>query len=332
MSSDINQDQMSLNQCNDKSPYNPDIKLDPPPPFCGDNKEEPNLRAPNDETLNWLKDQTRQKQHLGSHALCDPMQTGDVTNSLENPDRNTIYRYSRSIDGTDEAMRDLFSNITVRDENGKDHPVPIIWGTQEKAVAYLFQENTRKDDTLVVDRIKLPILAISRTGLDYDLARYTYHQAKDYMRYLRPDNKPGFTIDEQGLERSTVFGITRGIPINLKYTLYAWTMYIQDMNQILEQILLKFSQTAYIRVTGVPWEIIVKLESTGDNTNFEPGDQDIRVIKFEFNMTVETYIPQPITRNKAVLKIKIDFVDGMTENEINQVLTTLETSVKELEC
>ena len=94
----------------------------------------------------------------------------------------------------------------------------------------------------------------------------------------------------------------------------------------------KFSQLAYIRVTGVPWEIAVKLDSTANNLNAEPGNQAIRIIKFEFNMTAQTYIPQPIVRKKAVLKTKVDFVDGLSEETITAVLARIEASVKELEC
>ena len=104
------------------------------------------------------------------------------------------------------------------------------------------------------------------------------------------------------------------------------------MNQIVEQIMTKFSQVAYIRVTGVPWEVIVKLDSVANNINNEPGDQQIRIIKYEFNMTAQTYIPQPIERKKAVLRAKIDFVDGLTEETITDVLGRIELSVKELEC
>jgi hypothetical protein len=104
------------------------------------------------------------------------------------------------------------------------------------------------------------------------------------------------------------------------------------MNQIVEQILTKFSHAAYIRVTGVPWEVIVKLDSIANNLEVEPGDQKTRVFKYEFNMTTQTYIPQPIERKKAVLKMKIDFVDGLSEEEITEVLARIEESVKEIEC
>ena len=148
---------------------------------------------------------------------------------------------------------------------------------------------------------------------------------------MRDDGKPGFTLNEK-YNRDTVFGFARGIPVDISYTLYAWTLYLEDMNQILEQILLKFSQTAYITVTGVPYEVIVKLDSIANNLDYEPGDQAIRVIKYQFQLTTETYIPQPITRQKAVLKTKIDLVDGLDESEIQQVMARLEDSVKELKC
>ena len=85
-------------------------------------------------------------------------------------------------------------------------------------------------------------------------------------------------------------------------------------------------------MTGVPYEIIVKLDSIANNLEYEPGDQAIRIIKFEFNMTAQTYIPQPIERKKAVLKMKVDFVDGLSEDEITEVMARIEESVKELEC
>ena len=96
--------------------------------------------------------------------------------------------------------------------------------------------------------------------------------------------------------------------------------------------MLKFSQTAYIKVTGVPYEIIVKLDSIANNLEYESGDQAIRVVKYQFVMTTETFIPQPISRKKAVLKTKFDFVDGLNENEITEVMARLEQNLKELKC
>lgn len=321
--------QKGLNECNTKG-SSPDVNLDPAPPYCGKDLEKStdNLRGINDDSLNFLKDSAMKKTGYGARVDCDPMQRGLIVNDLENPDRTVLYRYSKSIRGTDEAMLDMFNNVVVIDEDGKAWPIPVLLGPPEKAVAAIVQDNVRKDETLVVDRLKLPLLALTQTNIDYDLERYTYHKA---INLFRKDGKPGLTIGEK-YNKDTVFGLARGVPINIGYAVTAWTMYREDMNQIVEQILTKFSHAAYIRVKGVPWEVIVKLDSVANNLDSEPGDQAIRVIKYEFNMTAQTYIPQPIERKKSVLKMKIDLVDGMTEDEITEVMARIEESVKELEC
>lgn len=283
-----------------------------------------------DNSLDFLKEAiTNEKTGVGKGNNCDPMQSGHIINDDKNI--NTIYRYSKSLRGTDEATMDLFKDIIVLDEDGKAHKVPIIWGTQEKAVAAIVQDNVRKDNSLVVDRIRLPILAIHALDYQFNQSRYVYHQAVDYLRGARPDNKPGYTTNEK-YERDTIFGVAKGIPIDISYSLYAWTLYVEDMNQILEQIILKFSPVAYIQVRGVAWEVQVKLDSISNNIETEPGDQAIRVVKFQFNLTAESYIPQPIVKKKAVLSQRIEITDGLDEEDITEIISRLEETVKEVEC
>jgi len=317
----------SLNDIKEKSFQWRSENIDPAPGFTKqppDNQNNIGLNVPDD----WHTDIFTQKIGLGSANNCDPMQTGAIVNDLQTPNRNTIYRYAKSVRACDEAVMDLFRNLVIIDEDGKAHPVPIIWATQERAVAAVVQENVRKDDTLVVDRIKLPMLAISSTNFTVDLARYTYHQALNYLNDA--NGKPTFTASEK-YDRDTVFGVARGIPLNIDYTLYAWTMQLEDMNQMLEQIVTKFSPVAYIKVRGVLWEVAVKLSSIGNNLQTEPGDAALRVIKFQFGLTAETYVAQPIKREKAVLKTRIDIVNSLDEQQISEVLHRLEEAVEELQ-
>jgi hypothetical protein len=260
--------------------------------------------------------------------LCDPQQTGHIIN--DDKDRNVVYRYARSIRGTDEAVRDLFKDIVVLDEAGKAHNVPIIWATQEKAVAYILQENVRKDESLVVDRIRLPMLAIHSSGYNFAQDRYIYHKAIDYLRDRNDNWRPGFTVAER-YERDTVFGVSRGIPLDIQYSLVAWTLYEEDMNQILTQVVTKFSPMAYIRVRGISWEIGVKLDSIANNVDLEPGDKKIRVFKYQFGFTAESFVAQPIVRKKAVLKTRVEVTNSPNEEDITEVLARLEQAVKELD-
>jgi hypothetical protein len=62
----------------------------------------------------------------------------------------------------------------------------------------------------------------------------------------------------------------------------------------------------------------------------EPGDQAQRVIKFQFGLKAETFIPQPIVRKKAVLKTQVDMVDAVSDEEITRVITRIEEAIKGL--
>jgi len=316
-----NHQDKSLNDCKPVSPVETSRSIDPPSRDCP---------GPGGMGNGWMERNSSSKVKIGSGAQCDPMQTGQIVEDMRNPEREVLYRYSKSLRGCDEAMLDMFSNIVVLDEDGKAHKVPIIWGTQERAVAWILQDNTRKDGSLVVERIRLPMMAIYSSGTDFDQSRYTYHKAIDYMRRSDDGNRPGFHTKEK-TERDTVFGVARGIPINKTYTLMAWTAYMEDIDQILEQVLVKFSPVAYITVRGVRWETVVTLDSIANNVDYEPGDQNQRIIKFEFNLTAKSYIPQPIVRKKSVLGTKVDLHNSVDEKNISEVLGRIETSVENIE-
>ncbi len=309
------------NPCDPPSPLPPDIR-DTPPPYCRDTPTE-SLKDQPGLDLSWLLENSLDKMGNGAEALCDPVQKGYIANSSGGgPNPAVVYRYSKALRGADEGMRQLFSDIVVEDDNHRVHAVPIINATQERAVADIVQSNIRKDNSAVVDPITLPMLAIHSTGDEYAPKRYCYHKAIDHIR--APDHRPGFTVKERW-NRDTIFGVARGIPINRSYTLYVWTLYQEDMNQIVEQIFLKFSPMAYIRVRGVSMEVGVRLDQSGNNTEVNQGDRAINVFKYQFNMTAETYIPQPLVRKKAVLDIKADIVEMSTE----QVVSRLEDTVRD---
>lgn len=335
----------SLNECKEPNPVQGPVNEDVTPDMCGDDGDGSLNSVSGLWDEGWLDEACEYSEdQLGKHALCDPMQTGHILNDLRNPQRNTVYRYAKGLRGCDRAMKDMFSDVVVLDANGRAYPVPVVWGSQERAVAAIMFDNVRKDKSLVVDRIRLPMLSIHQSDLQFNQDRYTYHRAINWLRDQRrtvpgvnPHGEatehptPGFTQQEIK-PRDTVFGMARGVPVDLTYTLMAWTLYLEDMNQIVEQIIPKFSPMAYIRVRGVQWETGVKLESTANNLETEPGDQNLRVVKYQFNLKAETYIPQPILRRKSVLKMKTNFFDlDLEEGEVTGVIDRLQDAVEDLE-
>lgn len=334
---DVNAEK-SLIDCNPRDNKN-SVNIDPVPKQCDDDCWPSQKRVPIQPPKDWYKRKTFNKLGLGQHWLCDPIQTGQIINDLDTPNRDVIYRYSRSIRACDEAMLDMFRNVMVLDEQGKQHTVPIIWASQEKAVAAILQDNVRKDNSLVVDRIRLPIIAIWNAGMQFDQSRFTYQKAYSLLPWLDPEDVAGFWKQEK-YYKDTFFGVTRGIPVNISYTLYMWTLYEEDMNQILEQAFQKFSPVAYLQVKGIWWEVIVTLDSTQNNIDIEPGDAKVRVLKYQFNMTAKSYIAQPIYRLKELPKsiceerdpnAIIEEPNFMTDEEIQSSIDELKKSVMELE-
>lgn len=286
----------SNTNCNNISPVTADLR-EREGSFCKEAPEEPC--------------NTGRRKIFGQPANCDPAQSGSIINDItKKPNRDVVNRYTNALRGHDEAMLGLFKNLVVLDEDGHPKPVPIIYGTQEKAVAWILQNNTRKDNSLVVDRIPLPLLAIHQSGIDPANDRFIYHN----NRTFRPGTLGQPLYQTELKKNDTIYSVSMGKPVNINYILYAWTMYVEDMNQIVEQILLKFSPLAYIQVQDVYWEIWVDLDSVANNLDLEPGDKKERVIKYQFNLKVQSYIPQPIFRHKTVLNIKTDFVNTVNEN------------------
>ena len=296
-------------------------------PLCGGKFNDSLKRVATKPDLSWLQDMPQvQKTGFGQNRTCDPMQKGHIVNQAGN--RTHIYRYSRAIRGSHEAMQDMFRDIVVLDDFGKAHVVPITWGRQEKAVALILDGVDRDDGTLTLDRLRLPLLAIHGDEVEFDAERFVYWKAKDHFRNQRPDNKPGFTQSEK-FKRDTVFGVSAGLPVNIPYTLYAWTLYEEDMLQIIEQVLPKISPLGYISVRGVQWETVVQLDGSGSNMDTEPGDQADRVLKYQWNMTVKTWLPLPIERSKAVLGIRTDVSPIITKEQVAEIIESVETSAFE---
>lgn len=287
---DVNNEK-SLNDCIAPIQTNSD-NIDPVPQRCADDCWPNQKRVAETPEQAWEAQPSLNKLGIGQQGNCDPFMTGQSINDLDTPSREMLYRTSNALRGADEAIWDLFRNIYVKDENGKAHLVPILHASQERAVEAILQDNVRKDDSLVVDRIRLPIMAFWANGYAPARERFMYQWA------YSTDPGIGFTIREK-FEEDTVFGATVGVPIDINYTLYVWTKYIYDAQQILEAVRLKFSPVAYLRIRGVWWEVIVTLDSIGNNIDVEPGNEKPRVIKYEFKMTAQSYIPQPLLRVKG---------------------------------
>ena len=210
-------------------------------------------------------------------------------------ERDYIKRYTRVFRAADTAMFKLFSDVDMLTAEGALIKVPLIFGTQERAVAAMFGKSLQATGDVV--RIKLPMMAISAIGFDIDRTRYTFHEALSY---------DAMNARSERVPHDVRIGVSRGIPINRIYTLLVWAKFQEDANQILEQAILKFSPVAYVEIPGAFFENMVTLDAIANNLNWEIADQDLRIIKYELSMTLQTYVPQPFKRTKSVRKVKTE--------------------------
>jgi hypothetical protein len=208
---------------------------------------------------------------------------------------NYLKRYENFFTKLDRAMVLAFGDLQILDQGGTPMRVPTVFGTMEKIVYAVFGESSAQDPNQY-SRIRLPICAMIPTGsISLDVERYIYHEAK-WWSYKGTERRPD----------DVVFGMSTGIPISRGYQLTLMTRYVEDMNQLLEITLQRFSQTFEIKIGQSPRPTQVLFD--GCDTNFaEDRDAErVHLYTATISMTAQSWLPQPIIRRKAVHSVKID--------------------------
>ena len=185
------------------------------------------------------------------------------------------------------AMISSFNNVNYIDSENKVVNIKCIHANAERAVAKLKQENN----------IILPILSISQTVSDNDDRRRRQSSLLVHEKYWDAEKNRAFRVLSFAPR-----------PVNIKYQIHIWTKYMADMDEILEQIRLKFNPemlvpTAYSTLTK---GYIDSEEDVGEVT---AGDKEARVLKKTISVTVRTYIPSPkflYTSTGKIEKFKVE--------------------------
>ena len=97
-------------------------------------------------------------------------------------------------------------------------------------------------------------------------------------------------------------------PVNINYQVNIWCKYMADMDQILEQVRLKFNPEMNVptKYSTLAKAFINSEEAVGSMT---ANDKDDRVIKKTINITLRTYIPSPkflVTSTGEIEEFKIE--------------------------
>jgi hypothetical protein len=214
-----------------------------------------------------------------------PTREGDVRRKIfkmTQAKHNISFIYKESL----RAMIASFNDIGYFDGEDKFIDIKCIHGNPERTIAKLKQETN----------IILPILSISQTMTANDDDRRRYESVLVHEKYW----------DAEKYRAIRVLSLAPR-PVNINYKLNVWAKYAADMDQILEQVRLKFNPELEV---PTPNSTLTKafLESEDDIGSYEAGDKEDRILKKAFNIILRTYIPSPkflITSTGKIEEVKI---------------------------
>lgn len=186
---------------------------------------------------------------------------------------------------------DLFNDIQInrytRDGTFlKRITVPLQYGPKEKTWYWV---NQRKDDEM------LPILGASLTGVEYSLERQTNKHRKIVA-----------SVNENSVSR-----YLNPVPYDINFQLGVWSLYMYDVDQILEQILPFFQPYVHIRIPieelSTSFEAKVNFSSAAPEFESEYADEGRRVLKYTLDFIVQTYMFKPIEDQGTINDIFVNF-------------------------
>lgn len=191
------------------------------------------------------------------------------------------FYYYKSLRKTIIQFLDLFNDINVAryEEDGstviKYVKVPLKFAGKEKIWHWWYD---RKDDAM------LPIMSATLVSVDYAMDRQV-SRLTNLVKSVSPS--------AGGLEQ-----FLNPIPYNLGFTLNIWSLYMSDADQILEQILPYFSPNVTIRINipevGGSFDVKVIFQSCTPDVTQEIGDDENRMILWNLDFLVHTYLFQPV--------------------------------------
>jgi hypothetical protein len=169
------------------------------------------------------------------------------------------------------AMISSFSDIKYISSEEEVTDVKCLHANAERAIAKLKQE----------ENIVLPMITISQTVSNNDVNRI---------------KQEGLLINEKvwDKEKNRAFRVLSLAPraVNISYQINIWCKYMADMDQILEQVRLKFNPEMQVptKFSTLAKAFLDSEENIGSAT---AGDKEDRIMKKTLNIVLRTYVPNP---------------------------------------
>jgi hypothetical protein len=199
-----------------------------------------------------------------------PTREGDVRKKIFNmtqSKQNISFVYRDSL----RAMISAFNDIGYISTDDKFKEIKCLHANAERAIAKLKQE----------ENIILPMLTISQTTSANDDSRRRQESVLVNEKYWDKEKNRAFRVLSLAPR-----------PVDISYSLNIWCKYNADMDQILEQVRLKFNPEMNVptKFSTLAKAFIEKENAVGEDS---AGDKEDRVIRKSFDIVLKTYVPNP---------------------------------------
>ena len=202
----------------------------------------------------------------------------DDWNTREGDVRQKILKMTQQKQNISSIYRDClrsmiheFSDIVIFAENETASDVKVIHANQERAIAKIHQENN----------IILPIISISQVVSENADNRRRYKSLLIHEKVWNEET-----------QRATRVLSLAPRAITIQYDIYIWSKYKSDLDQISEQIRLKFNPDLIVNVNSTVTSNAYLNEESDSGSSIAP-DKEERLLQKSFRVILETYIDSP---------------------------------------
>lgn len=166
-------------------------------------------------------------------------------------------------------VKELFSDLQVLKGDDTIRKVDIIYANPERAIAKIMEGKSTQ----------LPLLSLQLDGIDVALDRRKPMEALVEKKFWIPDQ-----------QRAIRYMALAPVAVNLSFAVNVWGKYVEEVNQLTEQIILLFRPNLPVDIR--PDEVYQAfLQDVSDSFQVDVGDRQDRVLKRVVRFNIESYVP-----------------------------------------
>ena len=197
-----------------------------------------------------------------------------IRNEIQALEDTSTYQKSEFYRDFARRLQEILGNFQVVKGDSDLRDVDIIYANPERAVAKITEGKTTN----------LPLLSLQFEGITVDTFRRRPMECLVEEKYW----------DSQK-QRAIRYMALAPVAATLLFSVNVWGKYIEEVNQLTEQILLKFRPN--LPVDLHPEEVYqAYVKDVNEASEFSPGDRQDRVVKRAVRFEVEAYIPTKVYR------------------------------------